>query len=80
LADSTAARVLGEGRPLAEALETLERGVQAVPMQVNPATAALYIVHPFKAGGMSNLFSTHPPLEDRIRRLKDFDAARGIHY
>jgi len=80
LADSTAARMLGEGRPLAEALETLERGVQAVPMEVNPATAALYIVHPFRGGGVSNLFSTHPPLQDRIRRLKEFDASRGIHY
>ena len=72
--------MLGEGRPLAEALETLERGVQAVPMQVNPATAALYIVHPFRGAGMANLFSTHPPLEERIRRLKAYDAARGIHY
>ena len=80
LADATAARVLGEGRPLAEALETLERGVQTVPMQVNPATAALYIVHPFRGAGMANLFSTHPPLEERIRRLKAYDAARGIHY
>jgi heat shock protein HtpX len=80
LADSTAARMLGEGRPLAEALETLERGVQAVPMEVNPATAALYIVHPFRGGGVSNLFSTHPPLRDRIRRLKEFDASHGIHY
>jgi heat shock protein HtpX len=79
LADATAARMLGEGRPLAEALETLERGVQAVPMQVNPATAALYIVHPFRGAGIANLFSTHPPLEERIRRLKAYDAARGLH-
>jgi heat shock protein HtpX len=80
LADATAARVLGEGRPLAEALGTLQRGVEAVPMQVNPATAALYIVHPFRGAGMANLFSTHPPLEERINRLKAYDAARGIVY
>ena len=81
LADATGARLLGTGKPLADALETLERGVQAVPMQVNPATASLYIVHPFRAGqGLSNLFSTHPPLAERIRRLREYDAAQGIHY
>jgi heat shock protein HtpX len=80
LADATGAEILGEGRPLAEALETLERGVQAVPMEVNPATASLYIVHPFRGKGVANLFSTHPPLEERIRRLKEYDAARGLHY
>jgi heat shock protein HtpX len=80
LADATAARVLGEGRPLAEALGTLRRGVEAVPMQVNPATAALYIVHPFRGASTANLFSTHPPLEERINRLKAYDAARGIVY
>jgi heat shock protein HtpX len=77
LADATAARVLGAGEPLAEALETLERGRQAVPMQVNPATAALYIVHPFR-GGVGNLFSTHPPIEQRIARLREYDRSRGI--
>ena len=35
------------------------------------STAHLYIVHPFKAGGMANLFSTHPPMEERVRRLRD---------
>ncbi len=80
LADATGARILGTGEPLAEALETLEKGVQAVPMQVNPATASLYIVHPFRGQGIQNLFSTHPPLAERIRRLREYDAAQGIHY
>ncbi len=80
LADATGARILGEGKPLADALETLERGVQAVPLQVNPATASLYIVHPFAGQGIANLFSTHPPLAERIRRLREYDAAAGIHY
>jgi heat shock protein HtpX len=80
LADATGARILGEGKPLADALGTLERGVQAVPMQVNPATASLYIVHPFAGAGVGNLFSTHPPLSERIRRLREYDAAVGIHY
>jgi heat shock protein HtpX len=80
LADATGARILGEGKPLADALGTLERGVQAVPMQVNPATASLYIVHPFAGAGVGNLFSTHPPLAERIRRLREYDASAGIHY
>jgi heat shock protein HtpX len=78
LADATAARVLGTGEPLAEALETLERGRQALPMQVNPATSSLYIVNPLKQVGVANLFSTHPPLEDRIARLREYDRSRGL--
>ncbi len=78
LADATAARMLGTGEPLAQALETLERGRKAVPMQVNPATSSLYIVNPLKAVGVANLFSTHPPLEERIARLRAYDRNRGI--
>jgi heat shock protein HtpX len=78
LADATAAKTLGTGEPLAQALETLERGRQAVPMQVNPATSSLYIVNPLKAVGVANLFSTHPPLEERIARLREYDRNRGL--
>ena len=53
LADATAAQYLGEGRPLAEALGTLQRGVEAVPMNVNPATEALYIANPLRGRGVS---------------------------
>jgi heat shock protein HtpX len=81
LADATAARVLGEGKPLADALATLERASEVVPpLQVNPATASLYIIHPFRGAGVANLFNTHPPIAERIRRLVEYDAARGIHY
>ena len=80
LADATAAQYLGEGRPLAEALATLQRGVEAVPMKVNPATEALYIANPLSGRGLASLFSTHPPMEERIRRLRELDAAHGIHY
>jgi heat shock protein HtpX len=80
LADATAAKLLGEGRPLAEALGTLERGAQAIPMQVNPATEALYIANPLSGRGMSSLFSTHPPIPVRIEKLRQLDARNGIHY
>jgi heat shock protein HtpX len=80
LADASAAQYIGEGRPLAEALATLQRGVEAVPVNVNPATEALYIANPLSKRGMGALFSTHPPMEERIRRLRALDAAHGIHY
>jgi heat shock protein HtpX len=80
LADATAAQYLGEGKPLADALGTLQRGVEAVPLNVNPATEPLYIANPLSGRGMAALFSTHPPMEERIRRLHALDAANGIHY
>ena len=78
LADATAAELLGTGRPLADALGTLQRGVEVLPMEVNPASASLYIVNPLAGGGMSALFSTHPPIAARIERLQAFDAAHGL--
>jgi heat shock protein HtpX len=70
LADATGASFLGDPNPLADALETLERGTQLIPMQVNPSTASLYIANPLSKQGMSGLFSTHPPIEERVRRLR----------
>jgi heat shock protein HtpX len=80
LADATAAGFLGQGRPLADALGSLQRGVQAVPMAVNPATEALYIANPLAGmrGGMAGLFSTHPPIEARIEKLRQRDLAAGL--
>jgi heat shock protein HtpX len=75
LADATGAQILGRGEPLANALETLERGAQAIPMNVNPATASLYMVNPLPRGGVATLFMTHPPLDERIRRLRALDGA-----
>jgi len=83
LADQTAAEILGEGRPLVDALGTLERGVEALPMAVNPATASLYIANPLGGRGrrgMGALFSTHPPIPARIQKLRAYDAKRGVHY
>ncbi len=73
-ADKTGAEVTRDPEALASALEKLQRGVQIRPMEESPkqeAVSALYIVKPFRGGqGMSNLFSTHPPLEERIARLR----------
>jgi heat shock protein HtpX len=74
LADATGAQLLGRAAPLADALETLERGAQALPMNVNPATASLYAVNPLPRRGVASLFMTHPPLGERIARLRALDA------
>jgi heat shock protein HtpX len=69
-ADATGAELCGNPESLASALLRLEEGAQAIPMQVNQASEPLYIVKPFSGGGMSKLFSTHPPIEERVRRLR----------
>jgi heat shock protein HtpX len=70
-ADATGARLCGDPESLARALEKLERGAEAIPADVAPATASLYIVNPFAGvGGLLNLFSTHPSMEERIARLR----------
>ncbi len=70
-ADAGAARLLGDPSGLISALRKLEMGAQSVPLASNPATAHLFIVNPLRGGGrMAKLFSTHPPMEERIRRLQ----------
>jgi heat shock protein HtpX len=75
MADEAGARLCGNPMGLADALRKLERGVEAVPMAANPATSNMFIVNPFSARGVTKLFSTHPPMEERIARLEDM--ARG---
>ena len=72
-ADEGGAELSGKPWALASALKKLERGAEAVPMDANPATAHMFIVNPFSARGMMNLFSTHPPMEDRIARLEQMN-------
>ncbi len=74
-ADRTGARLLGTGEPLARALAKLEKGARAIPMDVDPAQASKYIVNPLTGRRVqfANLFSTHPPLEERIGRLRAGD-------
>ncbi len=69
-ADATGAEICGNPESLASALLRLEEGAKAMPMQVNQATEPLYIVKPFHGGGLAALFSTHPPIEERVRRLR----------
>ena len=76
-ADATGAQVTGNPESLASALLRLEEGAKAMPMQVNQATEPLYIVKPFKGGGIAGLFSTHPPIEERVRRLRQMRPSLG---
>ena len=69
-ADAIGARICGKPWALASALERLESLVKQKPMEVNPAVAHMFIVNPFKAQGVMGLFSTHPPIAERVRRLK----------
>ena len=74
-ADATGAEVSGNPESLASALQRLEEGAKAIPMQVNQAAEPLYIVKPFSGGGIASLFSTHPPIEERVRRLRQMRPA-----
>jgi heat shock protein HtpX len=72
-ADKSGAEYTHDPEALASALAKLHNGVQMRPMAQTAgveATSSLYIVHPFSGGGLSNLFSTHPPIEERIKRLR----------
>jgi heat shock protein HtpX len=69
-ADATGARLCGNPLWLANALKKLDAGSKRVPMDATPATAHMFIVNPLRGGGMMSLFSTHPPMEERIRRLE----------
>ncbi len=72
-ADKTGAEITHDPEALASALEKLAWGVERMPMEPTPvreAVAPLYIVHPFAGQSLANLFSTHPPIEERVRRLR----------
>ena len=75
LADAGGARISGKPYGLAGALEKLQRASQAIPMDANPSTAHMFIVNPLTGGSLMSLFSTHPPLEERIARLKSMRPA-----
>ncbi|HHI97722.1 MAG TPA: zinc metalloprotease HtpX [Thermodesulfatator atlanticus] len=78
LADATGAKICRCPLSLARALEKLEAWNRKLPMQVNPAQAQMFIVNPLKGRGLAHLFSTHPPIEDRIRRLVEMARKEGL--
>lgn len=77
MADESGARICGRPLALAAALRKLHNASQMIPMQeARPATAHMFIVNPLTGGSLSKLFSTHPPMEERIARLEEI--ARGV--
>lgn len=70
-ADAGGASICGNPLNLANALQKLEMANQQVPMQANAATAHMFIVNPLTGGGLMSLFSTHPPMPERIARLQE---------
>lgn len=70
VADEGGARIAGNPRYLASALRKLQWAAQKIPMDANPSTSHLFIVNPLSGGGILKLFSTHPPIEERISRLE----------
>lgn len=70
-ADTAGARISGNPLSLARALQKLEMGSQQVPLAANAATAHMFIVNPLTGGGLMSLFSTHPPIPERVHRLED---------
>jgi len=68
-ADAGGAKIAGNPYGLADALRKLESASKQIPLDANPATAHMFIIKPFSAGGLMNMFSTHPPTEQRIAKL-----------
>ena len=69
-ADASGAKLCGHPQSLASALRKLDAGSKRIPMDASPATAHMFIVNPLRAGFVTGLFSTHPPMEERIARLE----------
>ena len=74
-ADAGGAELTGNPESLASALLRLEEGAKAMPVDVNQATEPLSLVRPFRGKGFANLFSTHPPIDERVRRLRQMRPA-----
>jgi heat shock protein HtpX len=72
-ADRSGARLIGDGEPLARALQKIEAYAHQVPMNIDPAHAQAFIINPLSGQKIQfgNLFRTHPPTEDRVARLRN---------
>ncbi len=75
MADRTGAKLAGDPEGLASALERLHESAGIIPSRANPATASLFIINPLSGKGIQSLFSTHPAVEERVRRLRMLDAS-----
>jgi heat shock protein HtpX len=73
-ADATGAHLSGDPEALASALMKLERGAELMPYDRAPATSHLFIVNPLSGRAVMALFSTHPPIPERVRRLREMGA------
>jgi heat shock protein HtpX len=73
LADATAAAICGSPHPMADALVRLDQAAELVSFQGSPATEPLYTINPFMEVGLAALFVTHPPVGERVRRLRELD-------
>ena len=78
-ADATGAKTSGNPEALARALEKLEMGTEARPMQVAEGASHLFIVNPLRGKALGKLFSTHPPVEERARRLRNISIRPNYH-
>jgi len=78
LADEGGAQIAGNPLSLASALRKLSLKSEQIPMEANPATAHMFIVSPLHGGGLMSLFSTHPPMEERIARLEAMVYGKSI--
>jgi heat shock protein HtpX len=76
-ADADAARITKKPQALASALQKISYGVERVPMEANPATAHMFIMNPLTGRKLANLFSTHPAVEERVKKLEAMEVAGG---
>jgi heat shock protein HtpX len=79
LADEGGAKISGNPLSLANALRKLDTRVKQIPMEANPSTAHMFIVNPLSGRGLMKLFSTHPPMEERIARLEQMAYGANTH-
>jgi heat shock protein HtpX len=77
-ADDSGARLVRDPEALASALRKIAGGAAQVPLDASPQTAHMFIVNPLRASMLRNLFSTHPPLEERLERLQRVAAELGL--
>lgn len=80
-ADEGGAKISGKPLALASALKKLARGVESIPMgNAKPETAHMFIVNPLRGEGILKLFSTHPPITERVKRLEKIAREMGVYY